>query len=198
MLGISNSPRESFLKAIKLEQKAISLDDSCAPAYASLGTLYVYMRQYEKGTASGERAIETAPNLADAHSYLAQVMCYSGRPEEAVALSEKAFRLNPVGAPSYYYLFAAHGYGLMGRYEDAIRMTKEMLARWPDVVYGYAQLVSFYTALGHEEEARGAVQDVLRIDPKFSAKLYVKRLPYKDPAINARLLGRYLKAGLPE
>ena len=63
--GISKSPRESFMKAIELHQKAISLDDSCAPAYAHLGNLHAQIGEYEKGIAECERAIEIAPNLAD-------------------------------------------------------------------------------------------------------------------------------------
>ena len=198
VLGISKSPRESLMKAIELEQKAISLDDSCASAYASLGMLYVQIREYEKGIAAGERAIEIAPNLADAYAYFAQVLNFSGRPQEAVSLIEKAFRLNPVGPSSYYYMYAAHSYSLTDRWEDGIRMAKEMLARWPNHTFGHIQLAGFYTALGREEDARAAAQEVLRIDPKFSAQRYVRMLPYKDPAINVRVLERLRKAGLPE
>ncbi len=197
-LGISRSPRESLMKAIELQQKAISLDDSCAPAHASLGFLYVMIREHEKGIASGERAIEIAPNLADAYAYLAQVLNFSGRPEEAVAMVEKAFRLNPVGPSSYYYIYAAHSYGLTDRYEDALRMAKELLARWPNNVYGHIQLATYYTVLGREEEARAAAQDILRIDPKFSTQRYTRMMPYKDPARNARVLERLRKAGLPD
>jgi adenylate cyclase len=197
-LGMSKAPRESMMKAIELEQKAISLDDSCASAHASLGMFYVQIREHDKGIASCERAIEIAPNLADAYANLAQVLSFSGRPEEAVAMVEKAFRLNPVGPSSYYYMYAAHSYALTGRYEEGIRMAKEMLARWPNNVYGHIQLAGCYVALGREEEARASAQDVLRIDPKFSAQRYVRMIPYKDPTINVRLLERYRKAGLPE
>lgn len=197
-LGISKSPRESMMKAIELEQKAISLDDSCASAHAHLGMLYVNIREHEKAIAAGERAIEIAPNLADAYAYFVQVLNYSGRPEEAVPLIEKAFRLNPVGPSSYYYTHAAHSYSLTGRYEDGIRMAKEMLARWPNIVFGYIQLALYYTALGRDEEARAAAQELLRINPKFSAQQYTKMLPYKDPALNARVLERLRKAGVPD
>jgi len=77
-------------------------------------------------------------------------------------------------------------------------MAKEMLARWPNHTFGHIQLAGFYTALGREEDARAAAQEVLRIDPKFSAQRYVRMLPYKDPAINGRVLERLRKAGLPE
>ncbi len=111
---------------------------------------------------------------------------------------EKAFRLNPVGPSSYYYMNAAHSYFLTGRYEDGIRMAKGMLARWPNNVFGHAQLTGLCIALGRDDEARAAAQELLRIDPKFSAQRYAKGLPYKDPALNAAVLERLRKAGLPD
>jgi adenylate cyclase len=194
--GISMSPKESLMRAIELEQKAISLDDSCASAYGFLGYLYVQIQEHEKGIAAGERANEVAPNLADAYAYFAFVLNYSGRPEEAIAHIEKAFRLNPVGPSSYYYMYAAHSYRVTGRYEDAVRMGKELLARWPNNVYGHVHQVLNYTAWGRDREAHAAAQEVLRIDPKFSAQRMARMLPYKDPALKARDLEMLRKAGL--
>jgi adenylate cyclase len=197
-LGISKSPKESMMKAIALEQKAISLDDSYAPSHASLGNLYVQVREYEKGIAERKRAIEIAPNLADAHAYLVQSLNYSGRPEEALAHIETAFRLNPVGPPSYYYLGAAHTYRLIGQYADGVKMCKELLSRWPNNVFGHAGLAMTYAAWGHDDEARAAAQDVLRIAPKFSAQRVARTYSYKDPAQTARVLELMHKAGLPD
>jgi adenylate cyclase len=197
-LGMSKSPKESLMKAIELEQKAISLDDSCASAYAHLGFLYVQIREYEKGIAAGERAIEIAPNMADAYAYFAQVLNFSGRPEEAARMVEKAFRLNPVGPSSYYYMWSAHTYRLTGRYEDAVEMCKELLGRWPNNAFAHAALAIIYAEWGREEDAHAATQDLLRIAPKFSAQRYARLLPYKDPALNARVLENLRRAGVPE
>lgn len=90
------------MKAIELEQKAISLDDSYATARAYLGFLYMNIRECEKGLAEGARAIEMAPSLADAHAYFAFGLNYIGRSEEALVHSKMAFRLNPVRPPAYY------------------------------------------------------------------------------------------------
>ena len=159
-LGMSKSPKESLMKAIELNQKAISLDDSAPRVQAHLGFLYVQIREHEKGIEACERAIEIAPNSADAYSFLAQVLNYSGRPEEAVALIEKAFRLNPFPMPSYYF-YAAHTYRLVGRYEDAVRACKECLARWPNNIVAQVALAFNYAAWGRDEEARAAAQEVL-------------------------------------
>jgi adenylate cyclase len=197
-LGISKSPRESLMKAIELDQKAISLDDSFASAHAHLGFLYVQIREHEKGIAECERAIEIAPNFADAYAYFAQVLNFSGRPEEAVPLLEKAFRLNPVGPPFYYYLYASHTYRLIGRYEDAVRMCKELLSRWPNNVFGHVGLVMNYAAMGRDDEARAASQDLLRIAPKFSAQRYARLSVYKNSGLAAQVLELLRKAGVPD
>jgi adenylate cyclase len=196
-LGMSKSPKESMMKAIELDQKAMSLDNSVPRIHAHLGYLYVQIREHEKGIAEGERAIEIGPNSADAYAWYAQMLNYSGRAEEAVAFIEKAFRLNPFPL-NFYYTNAAHTYRLIGRYEDAIRKCKECLVRWPNNIVAQVALACCYAAWGHDEEARAAAQGVLRIDPKFSAQRYARAFPYKDPALSARVLELMRKAGLPD
>ncbi|MGD2039084.1 MAG: tetratricopeptide repeat protein, partial [Desulfobacterales bacterium] len=195
-LGMSQSPRESLLKAIELCKKAISLDDSLPGAHGLLGFLYVQIRQYDKGIAECEKAIELAPNSADVHSFMAQGLNYAGRPEEAIAYSDKAFRLNPTGAPTYYYSGASISYFLTGRFDDTIKVCNEALKRWPKNTLAYARLAMAYMALEREEEARNAAQELLRIDPKFSARRLAQTMPYKDPTTAARALELMNKAGL--
>jgi tetratricopeptide (TPR) repeat protein len=195
-LGMSQSPRESLMKAIELCKKAISLDDSLPGAHGLLGFLYVQIRQYDKGIAECEKALELAPNSADAHSFMAQGLNYAGRPEEAIAHNDKAFRLNPTGAPTYYYSGASFSYFLTGRYEDSIKVCKEALERWPNNALAHARLAIAYMALGREEEARNAAQELLRIDPKFSAQKFAQMQPAKDPTAAAQALELMNKAGL--
>ena len=195
-LGMSQSPRESLMKAIELCKKAISLDDSLPGAHGLLGFLYVQIRQYEKGIAECEKAIELAPSSADVYSFMAQGLNLSGRPEEAIAYNDKAFRLNPTGAPTYYYSGAALSYFLTGRYDDTIKVCNEALKRWPKNTLAYARLAMAYMALGREEEARNAAQELLRIDPKFSAQKFAQMQPAKDPNAAAQALELMNKAGL--
>jgi adenylate cyclase len=164
---------------------------------AHLGYLYVQIREHEKGIAACERAIEIGPNSADAYAFYAQVLNFSGRAEEAVAIIEKAFRLNPF--PNIrYYMYAITTYRTIGRYEDAIKMGKECIARWPGSIICHLGLAINYAALGRDEEARAAAQDLLRIDPKFSAQRFARAFPYKDPSLPARVLELMRKAGLPD
>jgi adenylate cyclase len=197
-LGISKSPMESLMKAIELEKKAISLDDSHASAHAHLGYLYAQIGEHEKGVEEGERAIEKAPNLADAHAYFALALNCLGRPEEAIKHNMIAFRLNPLSPPFYYYTGTAHAYRLTGRYGDAVKMCTEVLSRWPTNVFGYVELLMTYMANGRDDEARALSQDLLRIDPKFSAQRYAQSIAYSDPALTTQALELMRKAGLPD
>jgi adenylate cyclase len=196
LLGMSKSRKESLMKAIELCKKAISLDDSLPGAHGLLGFLYVQIRQYDKGIAECEKALELAPNSADAHSFMAQGLNYSGRPEEAIAHNDKAFRLNPMGAPTYYYGHASLSYFLTGRYEDTIKVCKEALKRWPNNVPEHAWIAMAYMALGREEEARNAAQELLRMDPKFSAQRFAQNMTYKDSTVATQALELMNKAGL--
>jgi tetratricopeptide (TPR) repeat protein len=91
---------------------------------------------------------------------------------------------------------AALAYRLTGRYEDAVKMCKEVISRWPNQLYGHIELVMAYMAWGRDDEARAAAQDLLRIDPKFSAQRYAQSLSFKDPALTAQALELMRKAGL--
>jgi len=151
-----------------------------------------------KGIAEAERAVETAPGSADSYSWLAQVLNYSGKPQDAIPFNEKALRLNPLASSPMYHSHAAVSFMLTGRYEDAVKMCKEVLSRWPNNVPAYAILVQIYGDWGRDEEARLAAQDLLRIDPKFSAVKRAKSLPFKDLSLQTHYLELLRRAGLPE
>jgi adenylate cyclase len=198
VLGISKSPRDSLTKAIELCRVAIALDDSHAASHALLGFLYVQIREHDKGLVQAERAVEMAPHSSDAHSWFAQVLNFSRRAQEAAMHMDKAFRLNPVAPPAWYYAHAVHAYRLLGRHEDALRLSKEILRRSPKDIGGNLGLIMGYVALGRDDEARDAAREFLRMDPKFSAEKHVRSLPYKDPVQTTQVLELLRKAGLPD
>ena len=62
----------------------------------------------------------------------------------------------------------------------------------------YALLAITSADLGRMDEARTAVQVILDIDPKLSAKGLVNYLDFKDRAKSERGIATLLKLGLPE
>ena len=195
--GRSKSRKESLQQALKLAQKAISLDDSFPRSYLLLSTIYMFKKQYERAIAEAERAIALDPNRADAYSQLGCVLEMMGRPQEAIAPLEKAIRINPM-APSIYFRRLGAAYRDIGRYEEAIVQLKKAISLSPDALYSHLALAVTYSLADRDEEARAEVSEVLRIQPKFSLDGFAKRAAFKNKADIDRIFGALRKAGLPE
>jgi adenylate cyclase len=200
-LGWTKSPAESYKLALECAKQAIALNEKDPMAYSWLGTIYLLQRQHEKAIVEGERAIALDPNFADGYAHLSQIMRYSGRFEEALMLIEKGIRLSP--KPRLFYPFnLGRTYFDLGRYEDAIRIHKQILERCrknegPPRM-GHLGLIVSYVELGRDEEARDEVEALLKVQPKYSLEAYRKHHPYKDPAHLERWLTALRDAGLPE
>jgi adenylate cyclase len=195
MYGSTKSPKESLRLAEQLVKKALALDATLGEAHAFLGRIYLTKRQHEKAIAEGERALALAPNSDFVYAALAFTLRHAGRPEEAIALFKKAIRLNPI--PPIWYLWGlGFSYFELGRYEEAIAELRRALNRAPDSQFSYMGLAAAYSKLGHEEEARAAAAEVLKINPKFSLELLAKTHMYKNQADFDRFVEALRKAGL--
>ena len=195
MNGWSKDHEESVGHALEFAQKAIAMDESQADAYALLGYVCLFQRQFDRAIKEGERAIALNPNGADHHVWLAMILTSAGRPEEAVELVNKGIRLNPF-PPNWYFLSSGNAFFTMGRYEEAVGAYKRTFERSPDFLLTKIGLAASYGALGGEEDARAAAIEVLRIDPKFSLERFAEGLLYKDQKDADRYINALRKAGL--
>jgi len=194
-LGSTKSPRESTEKGIELIQKALALDDTLAEAHALLSHFYIQKRDYDKAIAEGERAVALNPSGATAIAFYAVSLQYACRPEEAIPLFQKAIRLNPFG-PIFYYNNLGLTLANTGRYEEAVSALKKVVQRAPNHTLIHVWLAATYNMMGREKEARAEVEEVLRINPKFTLDSLTKILPYKDQSISDNYINALRKAGL--
>jgi adenylate cyclase len=191
---IGSTPQESIEKGIDMVQKALALSDTLAEAHSLLSYLYTQKREYEKGIAEGERAVALNPSGATVLVHYAISLNYAGRSEEAIPLFQKALRLNPVGSfDNYNHL----GLALMftGRYEEAVPAFKKAFQIAPNA-WSHMMLAATYSEMGREKEARAEVTEGLRITPKFSVDLFLKRSLIKEQSKKDKIANALLKAGL--
>ena len=186
---------QTLERALALEQKAITLDDSLSVAHSVLSYVYLWKKQHEQAIAEAERVITFDPNDAENYAALGNILIFAGRPQEGIGLIEKAMRLNP-RYPPVYLSWLGQAYQLTGRQEEAIAALKRALTHSPDLLPVHRELAVIYSELGREAEARAATAEVLRISPNFSLEVYRQRLPYKDPAVLERQIAALRKAGL--
>jgi len=83
-------------------------------------------------------------------------------------------------------------------YEEAIAACKEALRRYPDSLFVHFRLAQAYALTGRENEARTEVEEVLRINPRYSVEYFRNSTPYKNPADMELMVNALLKAGLPK
>jgi tetratricopeptide (TPR) repeat protein len=195
MNGWSKSPEESINRALRYAQEAVSIDNTQADAYALLGNVYLFQRQFEKAIEEGERAVVLNPNGADYHVWLAMILSSAGRPEEAVDLVKKAIRLNPF-PPNWYFLSLGNAFFILGQYGEAAEAYQRAIQHSPNFLLVRIGLAASFGALGHKEEARAAAIEVLRIDPKFTLERFAHGLLYKDQNDADRFIDALRRAGL--
>jgi len=194
-LGASNAPKESFKLAFQFLEKAKAMNDSMP--VSQLGYLYFREGEYDKGIAECERAVALAPNSGKAHIWMALVLYLSGKHNEAVRHAEQGLRLDPVG-PAWYLRILGDAYSWVGRYEEAIAAFKKSLQRAPNDLITHLHLTTTYVWAGRLNNARTQVDEVLRINPKYSLEQVAKRPLYRNQADQERYLDALRKAGLPE
>jgi TolB-like protein/Tfp pilus assembly protein PilF len=193
-LGLSKAPKDTLMRAIEMAKKSIAIEDSSFPHHV-LAVSYNLLRKHETAIAEARKAVEIGPNYADAYMILGHVLWLSDMAEKAVPVLQKAIRLNPY-PPSQYYHNLAFAYHQLEKYEEAIAEAKKALGVSPKDIIAYRALVSCYSILGREEEARAAAAEVLKIDPDFSIDRYAKTIPYKNKEKLKKIVESYRRAGL--
>ena len=195
-LGVyERNPGEALERAMALAQKGAQLDDSSEVGHRILGVMALHNRDYEKAIAEEERAVALAPNSVPANYMLGYALCCAGRTEEAIPILKKAVAISPIPPPRALRLLCIASRKAR-RYEDAVAVCRQSLQREPNDVLAHLTLAATFVEMEKMEEARAEIAEVLRIDPKYNAKLIPRPFPWKDQAEIDRLINSLRKAGL--
>ena len=200
-MGWTNSPAQSLKRAGECAQKAITLNDSSAKAYALMGSINMVMRNFDKGIEYSQKAVAINPNDPVMLIILAYNMDFIGEFDESIALVKKAMRLSPY-YPALYLFPLFRSYFLTGRYEEALAAAELLLERGRkgevNPLYVHLTLAQAYIGVDKKDEARAQAAELLKIYPNFSLESWQKQQPYKNPAHWERLIEALRKAGFPE
>jgi adenylate cyclase len=199
VLEWSDSRSRSIAALERSAQDCIERDRASAQCQLSLGFAYRVPGRRDEEIAAFERAVQLDPSLASAHGWLGMALAIGGRPEEAVASLEKAIRLSP-NDPAAGLFFESMGWAHFGagRYGEAVKWSQRTLERNPRDDLAYRTLAASYAQLGRLEEAHGALEEALQLDPDLSLRKVQRQNPTSDPDFMARWLGGLRKAGLAE
>jgi tetratricopeptide (TPR) repeat protein len=156
-----NPDPNGLVQSLRLEQRALALDDSLATAHCALAMVDTAIEEHDQAEVEAQRAIALDPNYPQAYEALAGILDNEVKPTEALIATEKAMRLDPRNADNYV---GSEGWAFMemGRWNESIPALKRGLARLPNIYY-QAFLANDYSALGDEDAARAEVAEVERV-----------------------------------
>ena len=159
--------------SIQLFEKATELDPRYAAAYAGASSAYGQMYQLfsrqerfrEKAQELSFKALMYDNNLAEAYRAMGLAYSLAGKFEEAEAASRKAIELDPEDFLAYWSLGRIYfSQGNLAQALEQFRRVKELKPRFY-AVYPYIEQTC--RALGRQDDARQASQQVLQLLPDY-------------------------------
>jgi adenylate cyclase len=185
---------DTDLKVTDQLDKAIALDPANIHAYRTKGQFLLTSRHPREAlrVIDAELAVDSnsAPLLAmrsEAHTSL-------HRFEEAKSDIRKAMLLSPrdPSMPMWNNLFADAELGL-GRYDSAIEACKKAIDGGYRVFLPYLNLAAAQALKGEDSDAKAALDEARRLNPRLSVKWLTEHRPVLEPAFDS-----LRKVGLPE
>lgn len=155
-------------------------------------------RIFTRGTDNLEAYLKFLKGRETFHQYHAQANTLARQMfTEAILFLDKVLHLNPY-PPSWYWRFAGAAYRWVGQYDDAISAVEQNLENAPNDINAHIALATIYGFMGREEEVRAEVTKALGINPKYSLRIFISTIPYKNKSDKGRLISVLRKAGLPD
>jgi adenylate cyclase len=181
-------------KVVGLADRSIAIDPDDAQAY-STKSLYLTNRNHPaEGLRAADTGLAANPNDALLHAARGLAENYLGHFEEGISEVGLAMRLSPrdpnAGA---WHDFAAEAELGLGRFNAAINEANKAIEAGYRVFLPYALLGVAYALDGMLDQAKAALAEARRLNPKLTVKLMHQRYP--DFAWMSEGLR---KAGLPE
>jgi adenylate cyclase len=198
IFGWADSPQAAMTRMGELAQRAVNADGQDSTAHTALAIHELFSRRHDDALRRLRRAIELNPNSSFAHGYVGAVHAFGGEPELALESVREAMRLSPRDLLTVIWR-VVEGWAHLGaeRFEAAAESARMAIDWNPAFVDAYAILAAARAHEGRMEEARAALQEVMRRMPGLTTGDQRLVRPFRKPGDQARLVEGLRKAGLP-
>ncbi len=187
----STDSKKSLGLALEAAEKAVELDPQNPEGYSLLGSTYLVLGDIDRAIEMCKRAIEIAPANSYGVAILANALIDSGEIKQGIVKIKKAIRLCPF-PPGWYFSLLGTGLHLDGKHEEALKPLEIAISREPDSHLPRLWLVSALVELNRIDDAKKVAQQILEIEPDFSALDWAATYKAKS---HGRLKDNMLAAG---
>jgi TolB-like protein/DNA-binding SARP family transcriptional activator/Tfp pilus assembly protein PilF len=191
------SRQSTMVLAHNAAQNAVLLDVDAPWSHLALGYVHAQSRSTDEAIAAYEKALALNPNFGLAHTYLGSALSVLGRCDAALAQIDVAERL---GSREIFYgvnnYVRANACFAAGRYRDASRFALKSVRESPGIVTSQRHVVVNCALAGAIEEARKALEGLLRLVPETSLRSIDEALPYVRAQDRVRFLDAFSSVGI--
>jgi adenylate cyclase len=191
------NPRPDPLdRALEAARRAIAADPTSQGAHDALAETCFYRGDLDVFFAEAERAVGLNPNNALYLASLGEKLHYA-RDERGITLLRRAMRLDPFH-PTWFHVPIAIHHLERGELDEALAAARKI--DMPGFAPPQILLALIYAELGRQNEARSAVEELLRLRPGYTAEEAIELMrknQFSEDSIR-RAAAALRKAGLPE
>ena len=194
LFGSRNAEIDYDAKILGQADRAITLDSDNALAYLSKSFYLLVSFRPNDAFRAANAGLAIDPNSAPLLASRSLAETYLRQFEQAKSDVQQAMRLSPRDpALSSWHNFLADAELGLGNLNAAIEEANEAIDGGYRVFYPYLNLAAAHALKGDIEEAKTALAEARRLNPKLSIRWLVERKPVLQPAFES-----LRKAGLPE
>jgi adenylate cyclase len=187
--------------ALRLADEGIAANPQSSMAHYVKAEVLRATKDFELGLREIAIAVEYDPNMAIAHALAGIINLWDGKADKTFGHVEKAIRLSPkdplLNAWEYYI---CHAHTHLKHWDEAIKWCNRSVGHTP-YFFAYLDLAVAHAWLGHKEQAKDAIANVLKLMPGYT----VHTLAHADYSRNPTFMEEYAHivegarmAGLPE
>jgi TolB-like protein/tetratricopeptide (TPR) repeat protein len=182
-------------EAYALAKRAVELDENESTCFSIMAQICLLRRSFDMALQHMRRAIEINPNNQWNNADMGIVLIYLGQPEEALAWFKRAKEIDPYFDQPWYWRSIGQALMTLHRDEEALAMFEHLSA-------SHYRLAAFaaccHARLGNMDQVRASAAACVAMKPDFSARHFMSKEPYKNPADAEHLAESLRMAGLPE
>ena len=192
--GLGFNPKPDPLgRAFEAARRAVELDASGHRGHQALATVHFYRKEFEAFRTAADRALVLNPMDGCNVAHLGGLLAYAGEWERGCALVEGAVRLNPNHPGWYWFPLFANAYRKRD-YHGALSYALKI--NLPKYAGYHITLASAYGQLGMREEARKAVDELLKLNPNVARFARPGLQINYDPDLAEHVIEGLRKAGM--
>jgi tetratricopeptide (TPR) repeat protein len=167
---------DAWAEILETGRRGLELDDKEAECHRIMGSLSLYVRDYERSEYHFKRALDLNPNHAYIVGRIGELYNFLGDGNKALEYQERAKQLDPFLPAGCRELEVVAHY-VLGDYGQSVRVASQ-LPRLTRRAAAYR--AAAYAHLAEESDTTRAATDLRTIDPSFTIKGFLASEFYKD------------------